>query len=70
MTVLSEENMLLRDFTYNIDPQAKTLHAHRFMNANNQTSPLNESGIQDQSLFVQKINELVAKVTKGKAGMT
>ncbi len=27
---LTEENGLLRDFTYNVDPNAKVLHAHMF----------------------------------------
>ena len=28
--MLSEENKLLRDFAYNIDPNAKVLHNHMF----------------------------------------
>ena len=27
---LHEENKLLRDFAYNVDPNARTLHAHKF----------------------------------------
>jgi hypothetical protein len=27
---LDEENQLLRDFTYNIDPNAKKFHEHKF----------------------------------------
>ena len=27
---LSEENQLLRDFAYNIDPSARVLHSHRY----------------------------------------
>ena len=30
VTSLTEENKLLRDFTYNLDPNAKTLHNHMF----------------------------------------
>ena len=33
VTSLSEENTLLRDFAYNVDPNARIIHAHMF-NAN------------------------------------
>ena len=30
VTSLSEENTLLRDFAYNVDPNARVLHAHMY----------------------------------------
>ena len=30
VTSLSEENTLLRDFAYNVDPNARIVHAHMF----------------------------------------
>lgn len=32
VTSLSEENTLLRDFAYNIDPSARTVHSHMIIN--------------------------------------
>lgn len=47
--MLSEENSLLKDFAYNIDPSAKTLHEQKFM-------PDDESSHYEKSL-IEKINE-------------
>jgi hypothetical protein len=79
LEVLAEENRLLRDYAYNVDPTALTLHQHRFLNDHSVLAslPHNKENQQqahtrnqvflaralDTSALTLKLSEFISKYT-------
>jgi hypothetical protein len=54
LELVREENRLLRDFAYNVDPHAINIHRHRFIEGEDESIGLS-------SVLMKKVNELIAK---------
>jgi hypothetical protein len=61
LSLLTEENRLLRDYAYNLDPSALTLHQHRFIE--NRTN-INADKQEVKSVLAKKVAELAIKTSR------
>jgi hypothetical protein len=60
--ILTEENRLLRDFAYGVDPSAGIIHMHRFTEqSDSRNLMLNNNSEVSSSALGTKITEFITK---------